>query len=100
MYIGGGVPPIPGKLVHRIQDGHFIDMAMLLNDNLEAANAADEDQPKDNGGKLQPVTHILDRIQCFSTYIAVVSCTKPERVVDLVGYLNLIVKGPKEFSRP
>jgi len=25
MYIGGGVPPIPGKLVCRIQNGQFID---------------------------------------------------------------------------
>jgi len=43
LYVGGGLLPIPGKLVHCIQDGHFIDMAELLPENLEAANATDDD---------------------------------------------------------
>ena len=34
MYIGGGIPPIPGKLVRCIQNGNFIDMAELLSANL------------------------------------------------------------------
>jgi len=40
----------------------------------------------------------MDWIQCFSTYIAVVSHTEPEHVVDLVAYLNLIIKGPKHMG--
>ena len=97
MYIGGGVPPIP---VRRIQDGHFIGVAVLLKDNLEAANATDEDQSKDNGRKLHLVTHIMDWIQRFSTYIAEVSCTKSERVVDLVAYFEPNHKWPMEFPGP
>jgi len=53
MYIGGGIPPIPGKLVRRIQKDNFIDMAELLFANLEIANATDEDHSKVNGHKLQ-----------------------------------------------
>ena len=44
-------------------------MAELLSANLEAANATDEV----NGHRSQHVTHIMDGIQCFSTYIAVIS---------------------------
>ena len=84
--------PIPGKLVHHIQNGNFIDLSELLSANLEATNVTEEDQLKINGHKLQHVTNIINRKQCFSTYIAVVSCTKPECVVDLVAYLNLIIK--------
>ena len=59
IYIGGGIPPIPGKLVRRIQNGNFIDMAELLSANLEAANATEEDQPKANGHKFQFMTQII-----------------------------------------
>jgi len=97
MYIGGGIPPIPDKLVRRIQKGNFIDMAELLSANLEIANATEEDHSKVNGHKLQQVTNIMDWVQCFSTYVAVVSCTEPERVVDLVAYLNLIIRGQRSF---
>ena len=34
LYNGGGLPPIPKKLIRRIQDGHFINMVELLSDNL------------------------------------------------------------------
>ena len=44
LYIGGGLPPIPEKLVRHIKDGHYINMAELLPDMLEASNAIDDDQ--------------------------------------------------------
>ena len=35
MYIGGGMPPIPTKLVKRIQEGQFVEMAELSPDTLK-----------------------------------------------------------------
>jgi len=98
MYIGGSIPPIPGKLVCRIQKGNFIDMAELFFANLEIANATDEDHSKVNGHKLQQVTNIMNWIQYFSTCIAVVSRTEPECAVNLVAYLNIIIKGQRSFQ--
>ena len=95
LYIGGGLPPIPQKLICHIQDGHFINMAELLPDNLEATNSTDDDHTTNTKRKHQEVTQIMDWIQCFSTYIAVVSCTKPDCVVDLIAYLNLIINGQR-----
>ena len=36
LYIGVGLPPIPPRLVTRIEVGEFIDMAELLPDHLGA----------------------------------------------------------------
>ena len=97
LYIGGRLPPIPQKLIRCIQDGHFINMAELLPDNLEATNSTDDDHTTTKC-KHQEVTQIMDWIQCFSTYIAVVSRAKPDRVVDLIAYLNLIINGQRRFQ--
>ena len=32
---GLGIPPVPGRLVEKILDGQFVDMAELLPDNIE-----------------------------------------------------------------
>ena len=67
----GRIATHPRKTIVRcIKDGHCIDMAELLSDNLEAANAIDDDQSKAASHKQQDVTHIMYWIQCFSTYIA------------------------------
>ena len=34
--LGEGLPPIPAKLVAKIQKGDYVDMAKLLQDNMEA----------------------------------------------------------------
>ena len=94
LHIGGG------KLIHSIQlqDGLFIDMAELRPDNLEATNATDDDQFKAASCKQQDVTHIVDWIQCFSTYIAAVSRAKAECILDLIAYLNLIINSQRGFE--
>ena len=33
--LGKGLPPVPGKLVQKIQRGDYVDMAELLRDNME-----------------------------------------------------------------
>ena len=81
-----------------IQDGHFIDMTELLPDNIEAANATDDKQSKAASRKYQDVTNIMDWIQCYSTYNAVVSRAKPEQVLDLIAYLNLIINSQRSFE--
>ena len=57
---GGGLPPIPEKLVHHIQDGHYINIAELLPDMLEASNATEDDQTTTTKWKLTDVTQIMD----------------------------------------
>ena len=96
LYIGGGrLLPIPEKLVCRIQEGRYINMAELLPDNLEASDSIDDDQTTTTKLKQQDVTQIMDLIQCFSIFIAVVSCAKPDHVTDLIAYLILIINSQR-----
>ena len=92
---GGRLLPIPEKLVCRIQEGRYINMAELLPDSLEASDSIDDDQTTTTKLKQQDVTQIMDLIQCFSIYIAVVSCAKPDHVTDLIAYLILIINSQR-----
>ena len=72
--IGASLPPVPGKLVKRIEAGHFIEMGELLPEWLGAANVGTDDE----GLKMLKVKHglvttILEWAQCFGIYVAVIS---------------------------
>ena len=72
IYIGGGMSPIPAKLAMRIQEGQFIEMAELLPDFLRGPNPSDENQLKSSKIRTWEITNIIDWIQCFSDYIAII----------------------------
>ena len=93
---GTGLPPIPPKLVARIEAGEFIDMCELLPDYLGAARA--ENQGKSSRPQRQPISNILEWVKCFSVYIAVVSSKQPHRVPDLLGYQMLILESHMEYA--
>ena len=88
--------PISGKLICHILDGCFINMGELLSNNLEAPNLIDDDHTT-NAKQKQDVTQIVDWIQCYGTYIPMVSNAKPDQVVDLIDHLNLIIKRQRCF---
>ena len=102
--IGAGLPPVPQKLVAKIQSGEFVDMAELLPDRmgLSAARndlATDEKEGKQGSkSKRRQVTNILEWVQCFSIYMAVVSEKHPDRIKDLLGYQALIVEARMEYD--
>ena len=51
--LGEGLPPIPAKLVAKIQKGDFVDMAELLRDNMEAERRrGKEDGASTSSGQL------------------------------------------------
>ena len=97
LYIGGGMPPIPAKLAKRIQEGLFVEMVELMPDYLRSPNPSDEDQFKNTKPKNWEITNIVDWIQCFSLYIAVVCRSQPQRIADLLGYQNLIITSHQRF---
>ena len=95
-HIGATLPPISGKLIKRIEQGHFIEMAELLPESLGQI-ATDDDQPAPPKPKWRPVSDIVEWLQCFGTYIAIVSRKQPTRVIDLLGYQNLIIQAYQEY---
>ena len=97
LYIGGGMPPIPAKLAKLIQEGLFIEMVELMPDYLRSPNPSDEDLLKHSKPKNWEITNIVDWIQCFSLYIAVVCRSQPQQITDLLGYQNLIITSHQRF---
>ena len=44
------------------------------------------------------VTSILEWVQCFSIYIAIIAAKHPERIQDLLGYQALIIEAHMEYD--
>ena len=84
--VSAGLPPIPTKLFNRIQDGLFIEMSDLLPDTL---TSAEYNAGEDHGDSRKPKHHrelsIMEWVQSFGVYMAVMSRTKPQRIADLLG---------------
>ena len=91
--VSAGLPPIPTKLLNRIQDGLFVEMSDLLSDTLTSAKC---NAGKDHGDSRKPKHHrklsIMEWVQSFGVYMAVMSCTKPQRIADLLGYQQWIIQ--------
>ena len=81
---------MPVRLVERIKQGIFVEMSELFPDHLGSADANVGDR-RVNKTKLSEVDNIIDWIQCFGIYIAVLSHSAPDRVADLLGYQSLII---------
>ena len=77
--IGAGIPPIPAKLVQRIEAGNFIEMGELLLERLQITNInTDIEGTISSKAKYKSATNIIDWTQCFGLYVAVLSCSQPE----------------------
>ena len=33
----------------------------------------------------------MEWVQCFGIYVAIISCSKPKRVANLIGYQSIII---------
>ena len=86
------LPPVPAKLVQRIQDGLFIEMGELSSDRLDSPDYFTNERSTNNHSKVPEVTSIMEWVQCFSIFIAVVHSSQPGRTPALIGYQNLIMR--------
>ena len=80
--ICNGLPPVPARLIKRVEDGMYIEMAELLPDHLSSVELNMSEQPSSTRSKLHEVTNIMDWIECFGMYIAIISRSAPHRVAD------------------
>ena len=95
--LGEGLPPIPAKLVAKIQKGDFVDMAELLRDNMEAERRrSKEDGASTSSGQLtqsrREVPDILSWVQCFGIYTSIVVQTRPEKTQQLLAYQTMLLR--------
>ena len=89
--ISNGLPPIPARLVKRVEDGLFVEMAELLSSYVDKADLNTDDQHTRSRKRPPVLSDIVDWVQCFGMYITIVSRHKPKRVADLLGYQRIIM---------
>ena len=81
--LSDGLAPVPAKLVERILRGDFVDMAELLRDNLEAQRRGVIQESSAISSDLKrgrrEVPDLLSWVQCFGTYMAVVTSAQPTK---------------------
>ena len=95
--LGEGLPPIPAKLIAKIQKGEFVDMAELLRNNIEAERR----RSKENGASTsnvqaaqsrREVLDILSWVQCVGMYTAIVLQVNPEKFQQLLAYQTMLLR--------
>jgi len=98
--ISGGLPPVSAKLVKRIQGGSFVEMAELLPETLSSLEYGTYEEPAGQKRKHPEVFNIVDWVQCFGIYIAIISHKEPNRIPDLIGYQSqLLFRHPVNVMR-
>lgn len=91
-----GLPPVPAKLVAKIQSGEFIDMAELLQDNIEATRRRGESDPPHCSSETKrprrEIPDFLSWLQCFGVYASVVANKYPQKFQQLMAYQTLMIR--------
>ena len=95
--LGEGLPPIPAKLVVKIQKGDFVDMAKLLQDNIEAESRRSKKAGASTSNKQLvqswlEVPDILSWVQCFGIYTSIIVQTCLEKIQQLLAYQTTLLR--------
>ena len=92
--LGECLPPVPQKLVAKIQKGNYVEMAELLHDNMELQRRQSSDSGCQNQNKTnrREVPDLLSWITCFGTYASVVCDKEPQRIRELWAYQTMLVR--------
>ena len=91
-----GLAPVPPKLVTKIQNLEFVDMAELLRDNLEVQRqVASQDRWASTTGqstrnRRREILDLLSWVSCFG--MAVLTGKHPQMIKPLLAYQTMIVR--------
>ena len=99
MFMGEGLPPVPGHLAERIQNWEFIEMFELLPELLADQKAGEsmEKQPHRARGRKR-VQDIGAWLQCFAVFVGVVAKSSPEAIPGLMAYMISIIRASQEYE--
>lgn len=98
--LGSGLPPIPAKLISRIEAGEFIKMAELLPERLNPTRTlfTDEPEPQKTQNRRKLVTNILEWTQYFAMYTAIFCKKYPDKLSEILSYLILIIQTHMQYE--
>ena len=90
--LSDGMAPVLAKLVARILRGDFVDMAELLCNNLKAQRRGVIQESSAISSDLKrgrrEIPDLLSWVQCFGTYMAVVTSAQPTKSKELLASLS------------
>ena len=99
VFMGEGLPPVPGRLVERIRKWEFLEMYELLPELLT-------DQKGGEGGARQTsrargwkrVQEVSVWLQCFAVFVGVVVKSAPDAVPGLMAYMVSVIRASQEYE--
>ena len=91
-FLGAALPPIPQTLVKKIESESFVELGDLPSGNL--CHSPEESKQK---ARHHQIFTIIEWLQGFAAYVAVMSKKQPLRVPDLMGYQLIILEAYSEF---
>ena len=89
--ISDGIPPVPLRLLKRVEQGLFVEMAKLHPSYLDSVELNMDYQSTGSHKQVPEISDIVDWIQCFGIYMGIISRSKPKRIADLIGYQGTII---------
>ena len=106
LILASSLPPVPAKIVSKIQVGQFIQMKDLLGDNIALVNQLDNLPANSLGGacsslprpQMREVSSALAWAGCFLTFAAVKMTDRATR--DLLTYGRLVLWEAQRHSGP
>ena len=76
--ISDGISPVPLRLLKRIKQGLFVEIAELHPNYLDSVELNMGYQPTGSHKRVPKILDIVDWIQCFGIYMAIISRSKPK----------------------
>lgn len=103
--LGPGRPPIPEKIVSQILAFKVVEMTELSPENLESPTTETPSFTIEgatiiatkSARKKTEVADILTWVECFNSYVSVITYSYPNRARDLLAYMALIIRLAKRF---
>ena len=96
--VGPNSTPIPQKIMRKIWNGEYIDMAELLPEKLHTGPQQEPHSADARKPRRKRVTSILQWVECFNAFIGVMLAYHPSRASDLLGYSSLIVHAARKYK--
>ncbi len=105
--VGTGLPPIPKRLVDKIQADEYVDFS-----ELPPAKGKSRVAPIQGDGQIvvvqaadllqtrKIIPDLTTWAQCFAIYAAVRGAHQPNKLADLMGYQSLVARASKKFKWP
>ena len=99
--LASSFPPIPAKLVRRVQALEFVEMRELLPDNIALAERMESLPSRAQAAKdaeTREITAFPTWVAAFTTYIAIVAEAHPSRVKDMCAYMRLLTREALKYG--